>query len=351
MNNSRFNRNLVENNYNKIAMPKPTIHPITFPTKDFSNFPTKEDSYFYLVNEPECSELAAKLAGMKIFATIMLNSWRKRRDEVRHLKEEVDRLERRGIKVKNQVHVLSSVFRNEQKQNEKLHRQLRHSAQDIQNLQTSIENLTTSLISAKADSSFFEQQFHAKEQECDSLNNIIVETNSQLFKSMTQVRQLQTSLSSEQRNVQQLENQKNELLNELALTETKWRNIEEQLLMKVYQKDGELAKANSEIKILETLLVDLKEKEFQVRDFKKSDAKLKTEIENLKTEMESLKVELNKCVGARAKRLWQHYMKLNSNTIMMLHLAAFYLLPGVPPPKSLKIPFSLSLDKVISFIR
>lgn len=115
--------------------------------------------------------------------------------------------------------MLNSVFRNEQKQNDKLNRQLRHASEDLQRMQSSVENLTTSLISAKAEVSLFEQQLHAKEQENDTLNNILTETNSQLFKSMTQVRHLQTSLSCEQRNVQQLENQKNELLSEVSLVD------------------------------------------------------------------------------------------------------------------------------------
>ncbi|XP_055917887.1 kinesin-like protein KIF20B isoform X2 [Eupeodes corollae] len=339
------------NNYGTVALPKPVLKSKTTDSNKTDFCPSKDSSLLYLVNEPECGEFGPKLAGMKIFATIMLNSWRNRRDEVRRLKEELEQLQKKVIKVKNQVHVLSSVFRNEQKQNEKLNRQLRHASQDIQRLKSTVENLTTSLISAKADASFFEQQLHAKEQENDSLNNGIVEINSQLFKSMTQVRQLQSSLSCEQRSVQELENQKNELLNEIALAEMKWKTQEEQLMVEIYEKDAEIAKAHSDIKILETLLNDLKEKEFQVRDLKKSELKLKNEIETLKMEARDLRQELSKCLSARMKRFWTNYMDLNRNTILLIHLGAFYLLPAIPPPKSLKLPFSVSLDKVMSVIR
>ncbi|XP_055917889.1 repetitive organellar protein-like isoform X2 [Eupeodes corollae] len=336
------------NNYGTVALPKPVLKSKTTDSNKTDFCPSKDSSLYYLVNKPERSELRSKLAGMKIFTTIMLNSWRNKRDEVRRLKDELENYQRKVIKVKNQVHVLSSVFRNEQKQNEKHNRQLRHASQDIQRLKSTVENLTTSLISAKADASFFEQQLNAKEQENDSLNNGIVEINSQLFKSMSQVRQLQSSLSSEQRSVQELENQKNELLNEISMTERKWKTQEEQLIMEIYEKDAEIAKAYSDIKVLETLLNDLKEREFQVCDLKKSDFKLKNEIETLKMEAQDLREELSKCLSVRIKRFWTHYMELSQNTILLIHLGAFYLLPAIPPPKSLKLPFSVSLDKVLS---
>lgn len=76
--------------------------------------------------------------------------------------------------------------------------------------------MTTSLISLKADKALLEQQLVSKEQEYESLNSILSQTKSDLFKAMATQRELQASLSMEQRKVQMLENQKNDLINEVS---------------------------------------------------------------------------------------------------------------------------------------
>lgn len=54
------------------------------------------DSYYHHFGYDK-SDLESRMAGMKIFATIMLNAWRKRRDEVKRLLEEVAEL-KRGVR-------------------------------------------------------------------------------------------------------------------------------------------------------------------------------------------------------------------------------------------------------------
>lgn len=105
----------------------------------------------------------------------------------------------------------------EQKRNDELNCQLKKSIDDINLTKSSCESLTTSLISLKADKALLEQQLHIKEQEFESINALLNQTKSDLFKSMTLQRELQASLSMEQRKSQTLENQKNELINEVNI--------------------------------------------------------------------------------------------------------------------------------------
>lgn len=105
----------------------------------------------------------------------------------------------------------------EQKRNDELNCQLKKSIDDINLTKSSYESLTTSLISLKADKALLEQQLHIKEQEFESINTLLKQTKSDLFKSMTLQRELQASLSMEQRKSQTLENQKNELINEVKI--------------------------------------------------------------------------------------------------------------------------------------
>lgn len=122
-----------------------------------------------------------------------------------------------SIKAKNQLHVYNTLFRVEQKRNDELSCQLKMSLEDINRTKSSCESLTTSLISLKADKALLEQQMQSKDQEFDGLNAILTQTKSDLFKAMTQQRELQANLSMEQRKVQNLENQKNDLINEVKV--------------------------------------------------------------------------------------------------------------------------------------
>lgn len=108
------------------------------------------------------------------------------------------------------------MFRLEKQRNDELNRQLMSSLKDVNMTKASFENLTTSLISIKADKSLLEQQLQIKEQEYDSLNTFLGQTKTDLFKAMAVQRELQSNLSDEQRKVQVLENQKNELINEVG---------------------------------------------------------------------------------------------------------------------------------------
>lgn len=116
------------------------------------------------------------------------------------------------------MHVFNTLFRVEQKRNDELSCQLKHSLEDINNTKSSCESLTTSLISLKADKALLEQQNQMKDHEIESLNGLLSQTKTELFKAMTVQRELQANLLVEQRKVQSLENQKNELINEVNIS-------------------------------------------------------------------------------------------------------------------------------------
>lgn len=59
------------------------------------------NDYYCFVSENEESEVDSKLAGMRVFASIMLNAWRRRRDEVRRLNDELNRI-KKGVSFDNQ---------------------------------------------------------------------------------------------------------------------------------------------------------------------------------------------------------------------------------------------------------
>lgn len=60
-----------------------------------NSFAISEEFYYMVHNSGQLeSETDCKMAGMKIFASIMLNAWRRRRDDVKKLTEDLNRLKR-----------------------------------------------------------------------------------------------------------------------------------------------------------------------------------------------------------------------------------------------------------------
>lgn len=62
-----------------------------------------------------------------------------------------------------------------------------------------------------------EQLVEEKVKEIDGLNYLLSESKTNLFKSMSRERELETNLSNEQRKLLELENEKNELLSTVRI--------------------------------------------------------------------------------------------------------------------------------------
>ncbi|TMW54877.1 hypothetical protein DOY81_000110 [Sarcophaga bullata] len=284
--------------------------------------------------------------------TIMLNAWRKRRDEVKQLLEEVSDLKRTAIKTKNQLHVFNSLFRVEQKRNDELNCQLKRSLEDINITKSSCESLTTSLLSLKADNALLEQQLQSKEQEFESLNSLLTQTKSDLFKSMTVQRELQASLSMEQRKLQTLENQKNELINEICELNNEALQKENDLRKEIEMKISEIDKFRNELKQSEEHIKNLnRSRDMQAHEYKNREERMRQEMETLQNEIRMMKKCLEETFGNRLKNCWQNTLVFQKGTLQMLHWLAYYVLPATPAPKMNALPFGLSLDKALSIIK
>ncbi|XP_053961686.1 uncharacterized protein LOC128865385 [Anastrepha ludens] len=305
-----------------------------------------QNNYYYVIQDRD-----PKVAGMRIFATIMLNAWRKRRDEVKRLMEEVNDLKRGSIKAKNQLHVFNTLFRVEQKRNDELSVQLKRSLEDINNTKSSCESLTTSLISLNADKAVLEQQIQIKEQEFDSLNAILTQTKSELFKAMSQQRELQANLSREQRKVQALESQKNELINEICEVNNESLLKEEKLHNEIKEKDDALATALSKLESLELEISELKQKTLVLEDCLEVEASLRKEVTSLSHEVETLKQCLTATLGNRLRTYWTKSITYQRATLQLLHWIAYCTLPATPPPKISTFPFGLTLEKALSIVK
>lgn len=198
------------------------------------SFAISEEFYYMVHNSGQLdSEVDCKMAGMKIFASIMLNAWRRRRDDVKKLTEDLNRLKRgvwlevfdkksiwqfffpQTIKTQNKLHVLSSLFKIERKQNESLKDQVHRLNSEKRALQISYEELGELNEDILVKSKILEEQVGFKNEEIEAMNIVLEDTKAQLFQAMNQVRESDSLKCLEQRKVQELENQKNHLMSEV----------------------------------------------------------------------------------------------------------------------------------------
>uniref|UniRef100_A0A1A9WUF2 Uncharacterized protein n=1 Tax=Glossina brevipalpis TaxID=37001 RepID=A0A1A9WUF2_9MUSC len=312
----------------------------------------RQDSFVHKVYNSERSyylpQPDPRMAGLRIYTAIMLNAWRKRRNEVKRLVEEVNDLKRVAIKSENQLHVFNTLFRVEKKRNDELNAQLKRSLEDINITKSSCEGLTISLISLKADKALLEQQLQIKNEEYESFNTLQSQTKADLFKAMTAQRDAQSNLALEQRKVQTLENQKNELINEIYELNSEAAEEHALLEAQIEETKRESALLKEYIRKLEEQIKVLKEsEEIHLSTQHNTEEKMKKEIESLKLQIESMENVMKNTFISRLKDCWRQ-----KSILQMLHFVAYIMLPATSPPRLSTFPFpSFNLSKVLNIIR
>ncbi|XP_013113665.1 uncharacterized protein LOC106091629 [Stomoxys calcitrans] len=278
------------------------------------------------------AEPRPRFAEMKIFSIIMLNAWRKRRNEVKHLSEELAELKKGAIKTRNQLHVFNTLFRVEQKRNDELSCQLKHSLQDINKTKSSCESLTTSLMSLQADKMLLEQQHQTKDQEIENLTNLLSQTKSDVFKLLAVQRELHANLAKERREVQVLKDEKTDLLSEIC-------QLKFTIEQMAQQQSAELLAKVEKIKSCEQEIENL-ERQVMGKNCVQQPQAIET-METAKFPNDSLKGT----VANRLKKCWNNSMAYSKTRLNIFHWLVYFLLPAAPPPCRKTFPFGPKLGK------
>uniref|UniRef100_A0A1A9WBJ1 Uncharacterized protein n=1 Tax=Glossina brevipalpis TaxID=37001 RepID=A0A1A9WBJ1_9MUSC len=256
-------------------------------------------------------------------------------------------------KISKQLHVFNTLFRVEKKRNDELNAQLKKSLEELKITKSSCEGLTTSLISLEAEKAFLKQRLQVEDEEYESLNTLHSQTKDDLFKAMTGQREAQSNLALEQRKVQTLENQKNELINEIFELNSKAAEKHALLEAQIEERVCESATLKEYVKKLEEQIKVLKEsEEILLSTQLNTEEKMEQEIENLNLEIESMQNLMKKTFTSRLKDYWRRSLQYQRTTLQMLHLVAFILLPATPPPRLSTFPLpSFNLNKALNIIR
>ncbi|XP_067625109.1 myosin heavy chain, clone 203 [Eurosta solidaginis] len=288
---------------------------------------TKHNRYY-----PYAADAEVRLASMRIFALIMLNAWRRRREDVKRLLLKVEDLKKGSQKAKNQIHVYNTLFRVEQKRNDELACQLKSSLENVIQAKSSCESLTTSVMSLKAERALLEQDLANKHKEMEALADILSQTKNDLFLSMVQQRNLRSALSKEQRSVQVLENQKSKLINELYQLTNESREIEDKYRTELVRKEVDLERSIKRVKLLEDELNELNDKSNRLDEYTVNDTRLRNEIKNLQTMVVELQQTLDTTFGRRLSHCWQKICRYQQKGFFVVQMFLYCLLPAIPIP-------------------
>ncbi|KAM8717753.1 hypothetical protein ACLKA7_004453 [Drosophila subpalustris] len=203
------------------------------------------------------SQEAEPAASMKIFTSVMLHAWRRRRADVQRLQLVVDRLKTSSMQTKNELHVCSTLMRVEQKRCQNLQLELKKSTLSINQVRNSCEMLNTSVLSLKADKKQLEQDLSQSKIECGELKQQSRKSKDDLLAALLEQRNLQQLLSAEQRMVHQLTREKEQLLDELNYLRNMQNDFqlkEESYVQQLKQKEENLLNMSSLIQELQQQL-------------------------------------------------------------------------------------------------
>ncbi|KAH8307991.1 uncharacterized protein MCAP_0864 [Drosophila kikkawai] len=279
-------------------------------------------------------------ASMKVFTSFMLNAWRQRREEVRDLQQVVQGLQNSSMKTKNELHVLNTVMRVEEKRNSELQMQLNQSHMSINKVRTSCESLTSSVQSLTAEKNELCKELNKSRQELKDLEEISGQTKKELFGALSEQSNLQKQLSEEQRSRHQLQLENEELLKKVIMADCKkaqYKKAKEQAQQELAERDARI----------QTLRAALEEKQRhgseQTAELERIKAQI-TEICHRNTSSNFLSLcsaSISRLsVTPRTSQevssfqrlpLWQKLHRFSTN---LIYLLLSYFRPGVPLSRS-----------------
>ncbi|KAI8126532.1 hypothetical protein FF38_08311 [Lucilia cuprina] len=266
------------------------------------------------------------MAGLKIFAFILMRVWCKGRKEIKQLKQSIEDLKDICMRSENQMRVYSALMRVEQSRNSELTAQLKRTLNNLKRKTASYEITAIKLSNLKANKVLLEHELKNRYEEYEALHEVLSQTKTELFRSMMEQRNLQMELCKSQRSVQSLEIEKNGLIMQICNLKKEHRSIEEQLNV----NDNKLIEVKDSVEECQPKLIDT-QKNYIFNDF--------TNPRIVSEELPNLYVTegQNSAVSQPLRRLamyWARFLKYPKYTLRCVHVLTWYLLPAMPPPST-----------------
>ncbi|XP_017116517.1 uncharacterized protein LOC108138681 [Drosophila elegans] len=263
-------------------------------------------------------EQDARVASLRIFNTIMLHAWRRRREEVRHLTDQVEDYKKSAVKSRSQLHVYISLFSVEKRRNDTLNDQLRQFYRENAQTKLSYEELSLILVQTRTEKEKLAEEVASKDRDIGNLVEMQQSLKSELFKVSSQQREQLVQLTQLQRDYQESKSAQDELVRQLDLLQIDLalkRDFIDQLRESMTKLE-ELKRGSDE----------------QYSNLLEQTLKLERSIEEKEEQLVTLQNCLAATLGQRIRQCFAQSQAYQQATYRMLHFVAHYMLPGTPPP-------------------
>ncbi|XP_075169793.1 uncharacterized protein LOC142241847 isoform X2 [Haematobia irritans] len=289
------------------------------------------------------------MANIRFFVAVLLIMWRRRRNDVKRLVQEVEDLKKGAIKARNKLHIFNTLLSVEQKRNDELNLKLKQSDQDSNRVKSTYEGISNSIRNMKIEISLLEHENQTKNKEIEILNQLLSQSKDDLLKMSIIQRQLQDNLSMEQSKIEKLINERGQLIKETNEVKLMSEQIEQKLRI-------EIAKYPLEIEVYEGQIEDLQKQitmlesvqQQQISEARARAEDLNIEIERLETEVKILTECLQRTFSKRLKKCGYIICNYSQQSLHVFHWMIHFLLPATPPPKSSIFPKTLEKNVKIS---
>ncbi|XP_030383331.1 uncharacterized protein LOC115630807 [Scaptodrosophila lebanonensis] len=277
----------------------------------------------------------ARLASLRIFNTIMLHAWRRRREEVRMLSEQVDEYKRSFVKNRNQLHVYNSLFSVEKRRNDTLNEQLKISYRDNAKIKLSYDELNIMLEQMTREKLQLTKENAVKDQDIENMQELHQNTQNDLFRVTTKQREQLEELTRSQRDYQDVEFEKKELTCQLEFVQIELSLKQQQLEQfrdNVALISEQLALAKAKLQDYKSSLEQQNSKLLELEEYKRKTVELQQKLQRSEEQLSTLQNCLAASVGQRIKQCFAQRQSYQAATYRMLHFVAYVMLPATPPP-------------------
>ncbi|EDV54845.2 uncharacterized protein Dere_GG21089 [Drosophila erecta] len=307
-----------------------------------------EDQQRVMVSTPQLCTQMKTAASLKVFTMVMLHSWRQRRKEVRELQEVVQRLQDNSMKSKNQLHVYGTLVRVEEKRNRELQMKLKQSTMSIDQVRSSCKSLVNSVRDLTTEKNRLQTDLDQRSQEYDELEEMSGKTQRLLFTAYMEQSHLKQQLTAEQGIRRKLQAEKEELIQEVVLAESrddKYRQVRDWYQHQLDKKNERIHILSRRMVSLEEELRDITERTGELEQLRKSAQQMSNEITELRQEVSQSRTSFFSILGHSSsrpslKRLQDHviapfqgcqmWTKLRRCSLKVMYLFGLYLLSGMP---------------------
>ncbi|ALC40090.1 CG5043, partial [Drosophila busckii] len=279
----------------------------------------------FLVN----SEQDVRTASLRIFNSLLLRSWRRRRDEVRHLGDQIEEFKRSLVKNRNQLHVYNSLFAVEKRRSDVLNDQLKQSYVDSAKTKLSYNEMSALLEQSNKEKQQLVEESVQKQQEIENLQELLQLSKKDLFQANAQQRdQLEqlTRVQVESQNAKFDIEELTEQLQSLKLELAQRQQYVDKLRDNIIDIDKQLKDSSTK------LLEHKSETELHIGKLMARSAKLELACKQKDEQLATLQNCLAATVGQRIRQCLAQREVYQHATFRLMHFVAYCMLPGTPPP-------------------